>query len=515
MPAWEHYVTMASLEGSALSIVTLVDCANHRLREGLTHRTWWVRGLSILTLCLLVGAPVGAILGLLGWMYGSAALAAMAVGYLILRSPLVGLLSAIAIITLLPFAAVPVDIGFSPTFLDLALAGLYLVWLSRLLARKDTRLVTTPTTMPLLLFIMLAIVSYVRGLEHASLTANNIRHFAEILLSLGLFLVVTNIIRSRERLRIAVVALMAGGAIAAFVGIVLYLIPRDLSTRILSALRVVRYPSGIDVLRYVEDNPDLPLRAISTSVDPNVLGGLLIFTTTITAAMALAPKPVLPRAILFGMVGVMVICMVLTYSRGSFAGLAVAIGLLAVLRYRKLAWFGLLGLALLFLLPWTQNYVAHFIEGVQGQDLATQMRFGEYKDALILIGRYPWFGVGFSGTPDIDTYLGVSNVYLQIAEQMGVVGLLAFLAAIGSYGWHFMQSYQALKRDEDLQPIALGITLAVCGGLFGGLFDHYLFNLVFPHASSLLWLTIGLGAAAANLAANPERLPPQESIWLG
>jgi len=42
-----------------------------------------------------------------------------------------------------------------------------------------------------------------------------------------------------------------------------------------------------------------------------------------------------------------------------------------------------------------------------------------------------------------------------------------------------------------------------------------LFNLVFPHASSLLWLTIGLGAAAANLAANPERLPPQESIWLG
>jgi O-antigen ligase len=143
------------------------------------------------------------------------------------------------------------------------------------------------------------------------------------------------------------------------------------------------------------------------------------------------------------------------------------------------------------------------------------MRFGEYKDALILIGRYPWFGVGFSGTPDIDTYLGVSNVYLQIAEQMGFVGLLAFLAAIGSYGWHFLQSYQALKRDEDLQPIALGIALAVCGGLFGGLFDHYLFNLVFPHASSLLWLTIGLGAAAANLAANPERLPPQESIWLG
>ena len=28
-------------------------------------------------------------------------------------------------------------------------------------------------------------------------------------------------------------------------------------------------------------------------------------------------------------------------------------------------------------------------QGVMIEDLATQMRMGEYKDALILIGRYP------------------------------------------------------------------------------------------------------------------------------
>lgn len=33
-----------------------------------------------------------------------------------------------------------------------------------------------------------------------------------------------------------------------------------------------------------------------------------------------------------------------------------------------------------------------FIEGIQIQDLATQMRLGEYKDALILIGRHPGSG---------------------------------------------------------------------------------------------------------------------------
>ena len=83
---------------------------------------------------------------------------------------------------------------------------------------------------------------------------------------------------------------------------------------------------------------------------------------------------------------------------------------------------------LLFFLPQTQEYVARLIAGFAGQDLATQMRFGEYKDALILIRRYPLFGVGFTGVPDIDLYLGVSMVYLIIAQNMGLIGLACFLA---------------------------------------------------------------------------------------
>ena len=58
------------------------------------------------------------------------------------------------------------------------------------------------------------------------------------------------------------------------------------------------------------------------------------------------------------------------------------------------------------------------------------MRFGEYRDALTLIARYPLFGVGFAGSPDIDMYLGVANVFLTIGQQMGVLGLAAFAAVI-------------------------------------------------------------------------------------
>jgi hypothetical protein len=49
--------------------------------------------------------------------------------------------------------------------------------------------------------------------------------------------------------------------------------------------------------------------------------------------------------------------------------------------------------------------------------------------------------------------------------------------------------------------------MAVAGALVGGLMDHYLFNLVFPHAAALLWLVVGLGAVAIRLSgAEPEAL---------
>lgn len=477
------------------------------LQRGLLHRSAPVRVVTVLAVALVAAVPVGAVLGLAGALYGSALLVGAAVGYLMLRSVMVGLLVSIAIIVVLPFAAVPVDIGFAPTFLDLALGATFFVWIGRIVSRRDREFIARPPTLAVLLFAALAVASFVAGLGHAPLTANVVRHFAEILLSILLFVLVVNTVRTRERLDTLLLALMVAGALAALAGIVLYVLPEELSARLLSMLRIVRYPSG-DVLRYVEDNPELPLRAISTSVDPNVLGGMLIFVGTITLAQVLAPRPLLPRGWVLAMLGAVTVCMILTYSRGSFAGLAAAVGLMGLLRYRRLLLIGLAVLALMLVLPVTQAYVAHFVEGVQGEDLATQMRFGEYRDAATLVMRYPWFGVGFAGTPEIDTYLGVSMVYLLIAEEMGIIGLLAFLGAMGSFFLAFARALKRCPPRSPLEPALLGTSVAVFGALVGGVLDHYLFNLDFPHAAALLWLVIGLGAASARLVeeggAEPE-----------
>ena len=238
------------------------------------------------------------------------------------------------------------------------------------------------------------------------------------------------------------------------------------------------------------------MRAIGTAIDPNTFGGMLLLFAGLTAPQLFTPKPLFRRWIVVVFMGLDVLCLYLDYSRSAMVGLVVALGLIALLRYRKLLVLGLVGVALLLLLPQAQDYVARFAAGVQGQDLATQMRFGEYKDALRLIARYPVFGVGFSGTPDIDLYIGVSSVYLLMAEQMGLVGLAAFLSALVVFFVMFFRTVRTRLSDLRREALLLGLGGALAGVLVSGLLDHYLFNLAYPHMVSLFWIYVGLAVAA-------------------
>jgi O-antigen ligase len=162
------------------------------------------------------------------------------------------------------------------------------------------------------------------------------------------------------------------------------------------------------------------------------------------------------------------------------------------------------GGALLMLLPQAQNYAQHLIEGFQIQDLATQMRLGEYKDALALISRHPWIGVGFVGTPEGSLYIGVSNVYLLIAEEMGIIGLAVFLVILVLFFRQVWRAWPVVQQVQGLEAILLGLTAAIAGILVGGILDHYFFNLNFPHSVSTFWIFLGLAMTTIQLGTRPD-----------
>ena len=464
------------------------------------------RRVAVLALGVALAFAAGALIALGSPAIAFAIALAAVAAAIVLSNIDFGLYAVIGIAVLLPFGALPLNIGFNPTLLDLALLALFGMWAARGLTRQGGDFVATPIGLPILAFLILAVFSFIAGTAYAQITQEVLRHFAEVLISISLFFVVVNILPTRDALGRFVTALIVAGFISAAIGILLYFIPPSWSVQLLSALRVFKYPTGDGILRYIEDNPSNPMRAISTSIDPNVLGGLMILVTALTVPQLFAAQPLLPRKLLGVMAAAMLVCMVLTFSRGAMLGLGLALGVIATVRYRPILALLILGGAVFLLLPFTQDYLGHFLDAFTASDLATQMRLGEYKDALTLISRYPFFGVGFGGAPDIDTYLGVSSVYLLMAEEMGLVGLAAFLVAMGLFFFYVTQAWFArLVHDEFLAPILLGVAGALLGAMVGGLTDHYFFNLAFPHSVALFWLYVGLGMAAVRLG-----MPVQE-----
>jgi hypothetical protein len=468
-----------------------------------TSRHRWLSVLATLVLCVALAVGGGYLLAEFGVIIASAGVIGLFLGLWMLRDIEVAYWAVIGVVCLLPFASFPFSIGFTPTLLDAALGGLFFVWALQVATGLQQTFISTPLGLPIGLFMLLAVGAFVFGLAHAPLTSYVLRHFGEILLSMALFFLVVNTVRDAEHLGRIVRPLLLCAFGAAMLGVILYVVAEfisdDLVIRALSALGRLGYPAGPGVLRYIREDPELPMRATSTSVDPNVLGSLLNLTLGIGVPQLFVPRPLMRRRYLIPMLGTMALCLGLTISRGSLVGAGVALAVLATLRYRRLWLLLLIAAALVFFLPQTQSLVTHFVEGFLIEDLATQMRMGEYKDALILIGRYPWLGVGFAGSPDIDTYIGVANVYLLIAEQMGLIGLTSFLVVIGILFVRFWRNRALVIPGTRLESLFWGLHTGLLGALVGGLSDHYFFNLDFHHSVTLFWLVAGLATTATEL----------------
>jgi len=462
--------------------------------------------LGLAMVAAVAATLVGLLLAVIGPIYATALLIALAAAVWAFWSLENALWSVIGIITVLPFATLPFKIVLTPTFLDLAMGLTFFLYLMQWMTGERRTLTTTPVHPLIVLFALLCVFSFAAGLRYAGMTSTSLRRFAELLLTMAFTLLIVDVVRTSEQLRRMVAMVVLGGVGAALIGIVLWVLPDLLANSLLVRLSIIGYPSG-DVIQYIEQNPELSERAIGTSVNPNALGGMLVMVAALTVPQIVSDRPVWGhRWLSIIALGTLVACLILTFSRGSMLAFGVALVFIAALRYRRvLAILIVLG-AVILLLPWMQPYLERMLAGLTGADLATQMRFGEYRDALTLILRYPVLGAGFTGSPDIDVYLGVANVYLTITQNMGLVGIIAFfalLSGIFAYAW---RARKAIDTIPGHYAIWLGLQAGLLSALVNGVFDHYFFNLEFHFAVTIFWLYVGLMLATSRIALTPP--PP-------
>lgn len=445
------------------------------------------------------GIAFGLLTALGGPIVGFGALIGLGVAVYVLTDLMAGLLITIATMCALPFATIPVKIAVTPTLIDCGMGAFLLVYLFQYMTGRRIRPRFVPAHLLIIAYIIFLVFSFVAGMGNAPLDSKTLRRFAEMLLSVGFAIVLVDVIRDRATLRRLILALCVLGTLQAILGIGLYILNDETAERLLNTLGRFGYPQG-GVIRYVNDNPAEAERAIGTWVDPNAYGGFLLVIAVLCGSQILSEKPVTgKRWISIGLFAPVALAIYLTQSRAALIALGVSIVFIGIMRYRWLIGMLALGAALFFVMPFTQTYVERLLDGINNEDISTQMRVGEYKDAITLITRYPLIGVGFSGTPDRDIYLGVSSMYLRIAGNAGIVGLTLFLLTVAETFRYGLARWRKIVADQELMTIWLGCAGAIAGMMVIGIFDHYYANFEFHGSVLLFWTMIGLALSAARM----------------
>ncbi len=468
---------------------------------------------SVGALLGLSGVILALVLVMAGPVMTFAAVVALMIGLLALSNLDAALVVLLATVGLLPYGTLPVKIALTPSLIDVTLGTFLLVYLFQWMTGRRFGLRSTPVHLVLVVFILIILGAFIRGMANAPLTPGVLRRFVGLIGNIVLGLIIVDVIRTQDSLRRMAGAFMLIGAAAATVGAFLWFLNDFTAESILNRLGRIGYPVG-GVLHYREDAVARGIeRAIGTWIDPNAFGGFLMMVGALTAPQMLARKPIFRyQWIGFGLFGLIGLGLFLSNSRGSMLGLAAGIGFVALIRYRKLIWLMAAIAALAPFLPPTQAFAERLIAGFTGADLETQMRFGEYRDALALIGRYPTLGVGFSAPPDIDLYLGVANTYLTIAANAGLIGLIAYLVTIASIFVYGFLNRAAVMLDDSINDIWFGLIAGIAAAMVGGIFDHFYFNIEFQAISLTLWLYIGLFLAAIRMNTPENEVPDYHGV---
>lgn len=235
-------------------------------------------------------------------------------------------------------------------------------------------------------------------------------------------------------------------------------------------------------------------RLFSTFLDPNFTG--LILVLSILLGLDLLFKYMDDRKIaranlvIFVNILLIFICLIaviLTYSRSSYLALLVTlpIFLLSKERSKLIKWlvlFYVLFFAAIFLLP------RPFGEGVRLERLSTvQSRLESYQRAIMIIKKYPLFGVGFNAYRYAQRNMGFlpQADWLEIHSGSGADNSFLFAWATSGIGG-FLSIVWLVWRILKLNIKSLALNMAVV------IHSFFVNSLFYPWVLIWLWIFLGV-----------------------
>lgn len=269
-------------------------------------------------------------------------------------------------------------------------------------------------------------------------TAYNVRLFCFAVIGYSVALLLPKQFNTRYLLRILLII----SSIVCLVGIVQYVLPKDVMTNFGYSIE-----RGMKPAFFIDDKPDLP-RIMSTLRDPNSLGAFLILPITVITLRLVKLWRTDQRLIWGGLLLLHGWALLLTFSRSAWLGTVLSVGAALGIAYstklssfaRKYAvWLGVILAVLTFGMfglrdqYFVQNVIFHADESTQLAD-PQELRVSLVQRGIDGIIAYPLGnGPGTAGLVSVHNENGgllPENYYVQIGYEVGVLGLMLFLALL-------------------------------------------------------------------------------------
>jgi putative inorganic carbon (HCO3(-)) transporter len=208
----------------------------------------------------------------------------------------------------------------------------------------------------------------------------------------------------------------------------------------------------------------------------------------------------------YGMMGTVLI---LTKSRGGY--LAGAIGFTTILLYTRRTKLALgLVVALMGVGVWLSQDAVPRGDAIVGRiaDPGTwEFRQEVWRIAIWMIGDFPFTGIGMGTFNQVATRLypfpptdnpGAHNLYLQVGVDLGVIGLVAFLAllALALALANAAVRISGSNGNDPLHILTIGAFASLAGYCAHGLIESGVWG---TRAAIVPWLVIGLAVSLYSL----------------
>lgn len=373
-------------------------------------------------------------------------------------------------------------------FLPTAISGRLILFTLAAATVKRWRLgqpvnLTTGVEMPLLLFFGLVGIAVSTSVSRAG--------SASVLPLYGLYVsafYMAAILPRREDVAGLLKGLLLAGLVAGLIGL-------------------VQYKSGIETsLSWIdlEQAEDIKTRVFGPFDNPNIFAEYLTFVLPAALAFMITEARLEMKAVWAGVLVVSGVALVATFSRGGWLATGASLLLLGLMWEPRLV---LLMTAAIFVFPaLAPDQVMSRASSIGSlQDSSNVFRLSIWLASLKMIATYCLSGIGpgtaafnriypafmIAGTPAIHTH----NLFLQLALELGLPGLLAFLWLLLAVFSRSVAVLPALSYQD--QGMLTAVVAALTGFLLHGAVDNVWYS---PKMTLLFWLILGLAVAMGKEA---------------